>query len=156
MFTAARNVGVELKITSGYRKPEIQKYLYDFWSDLHGRQPVHEVALPGFSEHQLGTTFDLTDASIQNALVDKRFYTSKGGKWMQANAHLYGFIMSFPEGKELATGYVFEPWHWRYVGTEAATAIYSGKLTFNEFDLASLEVTTEPKIATTTKKGKKK
>jgi D-alanyl-D-alanine carboxypeptidase len=133
MFKAAEKDGVYLGITSGYRKPEIQKYLYDFWFKAMGSSAFDDIAEPGVSEHQLGTTFDFTDASIGYAGVDNRFGSSDGGKWLKANAHKYGFTMSYPKGKEKVTGYKYEPWHWRFVGVDVATSLYNQNLTFSEF-----------------------
>jgi LAS superfamily LD-carboxypeptidase LdcB len=137
MFQAAERDGVYLGITSGYRKPEIQKYLYDFWFKVMGPFAFNAIAKPGTSEHQLGTTFDFTDASIGYAGSNNRFGSSDGGKWLAANAHKYGFTMSYPKSKEKVTGYKYEPWHWRFVGVDIATALYNQNLTFNEslFDL---------------------
>ena len=132
MFSDASNDGVNLMITSGYRKPEIQKYLYDLWTRLYGSEASSEIAEPGASEHQLGSAVDLTDGSIQFSTVDTRFETSKGGKWMAENAYKYGFILSFPKDKTQVTGYVFEPWHWRYVGESVAASLKYQGLTYNE------------------------
>ncbi|MEN9561706.1 MAG: hypothetical protein RIQ56_979, partial [Candidatus Parcubacteria bacterium] len=132
MFRAAEKDGVRLAVTSGYRKPEIQQYLYDFWLQIHGPDARDMIAEPGASEHQLGTTFDLTDESIGYAGVDPRFARSEGGRWLAKHAHTYGFVMSYPRGKEKVTGYAYEPWHWRFVGVEIATKVFSEKTTFNE------------------------
>ncbi len=137
MFTDARNDGVKFMITSSYRKLEIQKYLYDFWIQVEGDKAINEIAEPGLSEHQLGTTIDITDSSINFAGVDDRFANSKGGKWLQANAYKYGFTMSFPKGKQNITGFTYEPWHWRFLGVETATRLYQQDLTYNETNLAS-------------------
>ncbi|MEK7608116.1 MAG: D-alanyl-D-alanine carboxypeptidase family protein [Patescibacteria group bacterium] len=137
MFSDAKKDDVELMITSGYRTPEIQKHLYDFWLSIEGGSAIDEIAKPGLSEHQLGTTVDLTDSSIKFTGVDDRFAHSKGGRWMRKNAHQYGFTMSFPNGKKEATGFSYEPWHWRFVGVQMAKALYAEKLAYNEskFDL---------------------
>mgnify|MGYP001598800012 FL=1 len=132
MFRDAEQDEVYLAVTSGYRKPDIQKYLYDFWLRIEGPDALDGIAEPGASEHQLGTTVDLTDASIRYAGVDDRFGNSDGGKWLSQNAHKYGFVMSYPKGKEKTTGYKYEPWHWRFVGKDIATAIYNQNTTFNE------------------------
>ncbi len=131
MFTDAKNDSVEFMITSGYRKPEIQKYIYDFWIKTDGDRAINEVAKPGMSEHQLGTTIDITDSSINFAGVDNRFGNSDGGKWLQANAYKYGFIMSYPYGKQSITGFTYEPWHWRFVGIEMATQLMDQDLTYS-------------------------
>lgn len=137
MFADARGDGVELMITSAYRKPEIQKYLYDFWIRVEGVKAINGIAEPGLSEHQLGTTIDLTDSSINFAGVDDRFANSKGGKWLQTNAYKYGFIISFPKGKQNITGFKYEPWHWRFVGVDVATSLYEQKITYNEANFDS-------------------
>lgn len=137
MFADAKIDGVELMITSAYRKPEIQKYLYDFWIQTDGDKAINEIAEPGLSEHQLGTTIDLTDSSINFAGVDDKFANSKGGNWLQMNAYKYGFIMSFPEGKQNVTGFKYEPWHWRFVGIDVATALHEQNLTYNEANFDS-------------------
>lgn len=123
MFAAAERDGVKLMVTSAFRRPEIQKYLYDFWTEVEGDDALDEIAKPGTSEHQLGSAVDLTDASVGYAGVADAFADSLGGKWLAAHAHKYGFTMSFPKGREEVTGFAFEPWHWRYVGVEAATKV---------------------------------
>lgn len=137
MFADAKRDGVELMITSGYRKPEIQKYLHDFWIQIEGNQAINEVAEPGLSEHQLGSAIDFTDSSINFAGVDDRFANSKGGKWLQANGYKYGFVMSFPEGKQNVTGFTYEPWHWRFVGVNAAATLRARGITYNESNFDS-------------------
>jgi len=132
MFRDAEREGIYLGITSAYRKPEIQKYLFDFWLMIEGPDALDAIAEPGASEHQLGTAVDFTDASIGYAGVDDRFASSGGGKWLAQNGHRYGFIMSYPRGKEKMTGYKYEPWHWRFVGVDTATALYNQGITFNE------------------------
>lgn len=132
MFQDAEKDGVYLAITSGYRMPEIQNYLYNFYLGTEKLSTIAEIAKPGVSEHQLGTTFDFTDESINYAGYDNRFAHSKGGQWIIKNAYKYGFIMSYPKDKEKITGYKYEPWHWRFVGKDVAASIYNQKLTFNE------------------------
>ena len=132
MMYAAMLDGVEIMVTSGFRSPQIQQYIHDVWVKVDGNKAVHEVAMPGLSEHQLGTTVDLTDASIDNALVDDRFAESKGGVWLAANAYKYGFTMSFPKDKKDVTGFTYEPWHWRYVGEDVALAMRRLSMTYNE------------------------
>src|SRR3989338_5049955 len=132
MFADAERDGVFFMVNSGYRKPEIQKYIYDFWVQTEGDEATREIARPGLSEHQLGSTVDLTDASIGFAGTDAGFATSAGGVWLQQHAHEYGFIMSYPDGKQGQTGFKYEPWHWRYVGADAATRLRGSGLTYNE------------------------
>lgn len=132
MFADAERDGVFFMVNSGYRKPEIQKYLYDFWVQTEGDEATREIAKPGLSEHQLGSTVDLTDASIGFAGTDAGFATSAGGLWLGQHAHEYGFIMSYPDAKQTVTGFKYEPWHWRYVGVVVATQLRASALTYNE------------------------
>jgi D-alanyl-D-alanine carboxypeptidase len=134
MFDAARADGVFLRITSAYRKPEIQSYLYKVWTAISGYEVKDEVALPGHSEHQLGTTIDITDRSIGYEGVSKLFATSEGGVWMKQNAHRFGFALSYPEDKIENTGYIHEPWHWRYVSEPIAIKLLVENKIFNELD----------------------
>jgi len=133
MFSDAKKEGIFLGVTSGYRRPEIQQILYDFWISIYGERATESIARPGYSEHQLGTAVDLTASSIGYAGVRPEFADSQEGKWVLKNASKYGFLMSYPEGKERVTGYVYEPWHYRYVGREVAQTIRGKKLTVNEW-----------------------
>jgi LAS superfamily LD-carboxypeptidase LdcB len=121
MSDAASKEGYTFQITSGYRHPMVQQIILDFWLRLQGVQAYNEVALPGHSEHQLGTTIDLTVESIAFAPVVEAIDETKEWKWLVENAPQYGFIMSYPKGAEAETGYIYEPWHWKYVGEEALT-----------------------------------
>lgn len=132
MFDAASRDGVTLMVTSGYRSPDIQQYLYDYWLRLFGPGVLNEIARPGVSEHQLGTTVDLSDKSIGYASVEPKFATSKGGKWLSRHAHEYGFTLSYPAGRDATTGFTYEPWHWRYVGVDVATQLHESDKAFNE------------------------
>jgi len=133
LFEAAKKEGIELAVTSGFRRTEIQGMLFNFWNNHQGDSSFDEVALPGHSEHQLGTAVDLTGKSIQNASVTMLFATSAEFEWLKKNAHLYGFVMSYPPTKEVATGYHFEPWHWRYVGERTALNVFSQNITLTEY-----------------------
>ena len=133
MFSDAKKEGIFLGVTSGYRRPEIQQILYDFWISIYGERATESIARPGYSERQLGTAVDLTASSIGYAGVRPEFADSQEGKWVLKNASKYGFLMSYPEGKERVTGYVYEPWHYRYVGREVAQTIRGKKLTVNEW-----------------------
>lgn len=135
MFEDAQKDGIYLAVTSGYRNPKIQKWIYDFWFSVHGSAAFNEIAEPGRSEHQLGTTVDLTDASIGYAVVDNRFARSDGGRWLAKNAYKYGFILSDPKGKERISGYKYEPWHWRFVGIGLADFLHNTGFTLNESPL---------------------
>ena len=130
LFKAGEEKGFNWKITSAYRPPLFQKNLLDFWESNNPDlvNPIDEVAAPMHSEHQLGTAVDLTSDSIDFGSVNADFAKTPDFKWLQENSYLYGFVLSYPKDKKDITGYVFEPWHFRYVGRPAAKEIYdSGK-----------------------------
>lgn len=117
--------GIELFIISGYRSYDVQKQLYDQEVAAFGPDQ-NTSAKPGHSEHQLGTTIDINDLS-------GAFGDTPAGRWLQQNAPRYGFVMSYPPGREGETGYAYEPWHWRYVGPGTAAAYLGSGLTLNRF-----------------------
>ena len=133
MFQKAKKDGVHLAISSGYREYEVQQYLYRYWRAKYKDRSIPEdnIAEPGKSEHQLGTTINITDASIKYTALDKRFNKSAGGRWMKKNAHKYGFVMSYP--KEInSIAQQLKPWQWRFVGVAIATALYKQQKGFND------------------------
>jgi LAS superfamily LD-carboxypeptidase LdcB len=132
MFSAAEKDGVNLMVTSGYRKPEIQQFIFNYWVAKDGVEAMKSVARPGASEHQLGTAIDVTDSSIGNLAVHDSFAYSDGYHWLLKNAHRYGFTLSYPKNKEIVTGYTYEPWHWRFVGVPVATVLFLEGKTFAE------------------------
>ena len=134
MFDDAKKENITLGITSGFRKYEIQDYLFNLYTETMGLAEASRVsALPGHSEHQLGTTMDLTGSSIGFASTSKLMSSNIEGSWVEENAHKYGFVMSYPEGKESITGYSYEPWHYRYVGVDVAEAVKDSGLTLGEY-----------------------
>ena len=125
--------GYKIKISSGFRSYEIQSDLFENAIKNSGESTSISVAKPGYSEHQLGTTTDITGASINyNSAVDN-FNNTPEDLWLKSNAYLYGFVQSYPLGKENITGYMYEPWHYRYVGIENAKEIMRSGQTINEF-----------------------
>lgn len=134
MFDDAKKENITLGITSGFRKYEIQDYLFNLYTETMGLAEASRVsALPGHSEHQLGTTMDLTGSSIGFASTSKLMSSNIEGNWLEENAHKYGFVMSYPEGKESITGYSYEPRHYRYVGVDVAEAVKDSGLTLGEY-----------------------
>ncbi len=89
-------------------------------------------AAPGTSEHQTGLCVDLITPEMNGSLTTA-FENTRAFAWLQNNAYRFGFILRYPEGKEGVTGYTYEPWHYRFVGREAATDIHFGKLTLEEY-----------------------
>ena len=88
--------------------------------------------LPGKSEHHTGLAVDVTSASAGWSLTDD-FANTKEGKWIKSNAHKYGFIIRYGKNKTSITGYMYEPWHLRYVGTKAASEIRDKGITLEEY-----------------------
>lgn len=134
MFQAMNAEGLKPVMTSGYREHAIQKIVYQDWLQRqNGIVPEYPaVAEPGHSEHQLGTTIDVK--SLQTAeLTYDAFITSPEYRWMTQHAHEYGFVQSYPEGKEALTGYTPESWHWRYIGVDLAKRYLESGMTLNNF-----------------------
>ncbi len=133
MIEDAQEDGYSIKASSAFRTYEIQKILFDNAVNSGKTDALISLAKPGYSEHQLGTTVDVTGASIDYASASGDFYNTTESAWLKENAYLYGFIQSYPLGKEDITGYKSEPWHYRYVGIEKAKEIKDSGLTITEF-----------------------
>lgn len=128
---ARENIG--LVMTTAYRSYNFQKILYDNYVVQQGQEAADKFsAKPGQSEHQTGLAVDVTSPSVDNQLTSQ-FGETAEGKWLAENAHVYGFIIRFPEGKENITGYMYEPWHIRYVGVQAAGEIKKQGVTLEEY-----------------------
>lgn len=133
MFNAAKADDVTLVFGSGYRSYALQKQFYDSYVARDGQAAADRYsARPGTSEHQTGLSFDVTSNTGQCHL-EICFEDMEEGQWVKTNAHKYGFIIRYPDGKEEVTGYQYEPWHLRYVGRELATEINHKNQTLEEF-----------------------
>ena len=133
LFAAAEGAGLELFCCSGYRSYDTQSELYAWNVDTYGVDGAELVsARPGMSEHQLGLAMDVTSASVGFDLLES-FGSTAEGQFIKANAHKYGFIVRYPEGKTDITGYAYEPWHLRYLGVDVATEIYNSGKTMEEY-----------------------
>ena len=149
MISDAKKQKLDIAITSSYRSADMQKFLYSMWINQSGAAAKAGIAEAGHSEHQLGTTIDVSGKSIGNAGVSPSFANSKEGKWMAQNSYKYGFIMSYPDKKQKETGYIYEPWHFRYIGVDNANDIFTEKITIQDF-LNFSEVTTSTTSSTLT------
>ena len=125
LFEAAQNeAGITLLARSGYRSYETQLSLYDRYVSQNGKEAADTFsARAGHSEHQTGLAIDVTADSVNGQLVTD-FGITDEGIWLKENAHRFGYIIRYLEEREYETGYQYEPWHIRYVGTEAAIEIY--------------------------------
>lgn len=134
MFIDMIEDGLKPVMTSGYRSYDIQTILYDRWiaGQSEPLPPFPSVAEPGHSEHQLGTTVDIKSLQTPDFSY-AAFVTSPEYAWLKDNAHRYGFVQSYTEGKEHRHGYIAEPWHWRYIGPQRAAAFIATDATLNEW-----------------------
>jgi D-alanyl-D-alanine carboxypeptidase len=136
MLDDAKNEGMHVKVVSGYRSAEeqqrmmdekIAQYQAEGYSDERAASEAGLwVAAPGTSEHHLGLAVDINADGINSTGEDVY-------GWLEENAHKYGFILRYPPGKTDITGILYEPWHYRYVGTPAATEIYHQGLCLEEY-----------------------
>lgn len=138
MAAAAAADGVTLKISSAYRSEAYQRSLYEGYQAQYGTERADRISSrPGYSDHQTGLAADFVqgDGSMDGWNFVEAFEETEEGIWLAAHAHEYGFILRYPKGKEEITGYTYEPWHFRYIGVEYATAMYEldPNLTFEEY-----------------------
>lgn len=123
MFEAAIEDGIHLAGVSAYRSHKTQTALFERYVKKDGMEKALTYsAYPGTSEHETGLAIDVSGSSGKCA-VDDCFADTKESDWLKENVFEYGFIIRYPEGKESITGYQYEPWHLRYVGTEVSLAI---------------------------------
>lgn len=133
MFADAKSQGILLTAISGYRSYEYQKMLLEREIAQFGEEKaVMAVAPPGQSEHQSGLAMDISSQS-NNFQVNIEFGDTKEGKWLAENAYKYGFILRYPKDKVSITQYQYEPWHYRYVGKDAAKVIHENDWSLEEY-----------------------
>lgn len=141
MLNAASSEGVNLFVCSPYRDQKRQEMLFlrrinaymeagKSYLEAY-KKASRDVIVPGCSEHQLGIAFDIV--ADYHTTLDYEFGDTKAGLWLKEHCAEYGFILRYPKGKENITGIVYEPWHFRYVGVEAATYIMENEITLEEF-----------------------
>lgn len=127
MIAAAADDGVTLYVISGYRSYEYQAGLYERYVARSGAEAADTFsARPGHSEHQTGYAFDLNS-------LDTSFAETKEGKWLAAHCAEYGFIIRYPADKVDITGYIYEPWHVRWLGEELAKKVTDSGLCLEEY-----------------------
>lgn len=141
MLQAAKEDNITLQICSPYRDQAYQEYLFarDIKTYMNRGLSYMEayqlgsqaVNVPGASEHQLGLALDIVMDTYTD--LDEGFADTAGGIWLAENSYKYGFILRYPKDKEYITGIEYEPWHFRYVGVDAAAVIYERGITLEEF-----------------------
>jgi len=141
MLQACRKDGLDVRITSAYRRQQTQIDLYNNkvyyylnlgYDEATARTEAAKViAVPGTSEHQLGLAVDLVDPNYW--VLDEKQETMPAQKWLMEHCWEYGFILRYPNGKTDVTGIIYEPWHYRYVGVEIAMELKNSGLCLEEY-----------------------
>ena len=132
MFADAEQAGFDLQIGSGWRSYEQQNIYYSNYSRTYGQESADTFsAKPGYSEHQTGLVMDLATVD-HNCYLEECFGETEAGKWLAKNSSEYGFILRYPRGKDGITDFIYEPWHFRYVGKDLAKALIESGLTLDE------------------------
>lgn len=134
MLTRASRANVDLKIVSAYRSFGTQSTLKSSYLVSYGSGANQFSADQGYSEHQLGTAIDITIVGLISPL-SVGFDGTPGFVWLEDNAYKYGFVLSYPKDNNF---YVYEPWHWRFVGVELATKLHDDGIKF--FDMEQREI----------------
>ena len=136
LFAGAEEAGYKLYARSGYRSYSVQKAIFERKLQRMDEKSANlSVAKPGYSEHQTGLAMDFEGESTLGNGLNSKIGESPEGIWVAENCWRYGFILRYPKDKTNITGYVYEPWHVRYVGKEAAQEIYEMDITMEEYIL---------------------
>jgi D-alanyl-D-alanine carboxypeptidase len=126
---AGKSQGINVVPVSGYRSYSQQASLYDSYVAQYGQATADTLAArPGYSEHQTGLTLDITTRP-ETCSIQACFGQTPQGRWLAANAYRFGYILRYPADKTPITGYIYEPWHFRYVGVELATEMHETNVT---------------------------
>ena len=141
MLSACYDEGLEPLICSSYRSVETQNKLFQeevdeylsggYSKDEAEKMASQVVAYPGTSEHHLGLALDIVD--VRNQVLNEEQENTDVQKWLMENSWKYGFILRYPNDKSEITGIIYEPWHYRYVGIEAATEIHNRNICPEEY-----------------------
>lgn len=134
MIEDAKEDGIDLWVASAYRSFQYQSELKGRYTVTYGSGANAFSADQGFSEHQLGTTLDFTTTGLGGGL--QGFGSTPAYQWLTENAHKYGFTLSYPENNAY---YVYEPWHWRFVGTELAEDLHDAGAHFYDWDQRKID-----------------
>ena len=134
MINEMHRIGLNPSILSGYRSYEEQALAWHWWNSQYPDRAAILSAQPGKSEHQLGTTIDFGSPAM-NHLFHVDFGKTPEGKWLEANAHRYGFTLSYPKDTYDITGFKFEPWHFRFIGVDWATFLFENNLILTEWQI---------------------
>jgi len=135
MLDTAKRDKVEIYVSSAYRSFDEQDALKGQYSVTYGAGTANQFSADqGYSEHQLGTTVDLTTTGIGGSLSG--FQNTPAYQWLLKNAHRWGFVLSYPPGNAY---YLFEPWHWRFVGEDLADDLHDDGKYFYDLDQREID-----------------
>lgn len=127
LSSAAAQEGLNIYLSSGFRSYDYQAQIYNNYCARDGQAAADTYsARPGYSEHQTGLCIDVNT-------IDDAFGYTQEASWLAEHAHEYGFIIRYPQGKESYTGYKYEPWHIRYVGSKLATKLHKSGQCLEEY-----------------------
>jgi len=129
MCEEALNDGIKIYSGSAYRSYNYQLNLYNRYVNMEGKAKADTFsARAGYSEHQTGLALDILNTKLDYISASDKEYT-----WLVNNSYKYGYILRYPLGKEDITGYMYEEWHFRYVGEDIALELHDNKLTYDEY-----------------------
>ncbi|KXJ99852.1 MAG: D-alanyl-D-alanine carboxypeptidase [Parcubacteria bacterium OLB19] len=134
MLDDAKEAGFDIRIISAYRSFDEQADLKGQYTQIYGSGSNAFSADQGYSEHQLGTTVDIVD--METRTTSQSFGQTEAFKWLEDNAYRYGFVLSYPENNEF---YIYEPWHWRFVGVDLARDLHRADAQFYEWDQRKID-----------------
>lgn len=134
MLRDAEKDDITISVASAYRSFKEQAALKSNYKVQYGYGANAFSAEQGYSEHQLGTTVDLTTTAIGGALTG--FEKTTAYTWLKKHAHEYGFVLSYPQGNSY---YIFEPWHWRFIGIDLATQLHEDEKYFYALDQREID-----------------
>ena len=124
MFAGAKKDSINLLLASGYRSFSLQTSVYNRYVSTQGQATADsQSARPGYSEHQTGLAVDV-GAANRTCEIQACFATTPEGQWVAANAYKYGFVIRYQNGTESTVGYIYEPWHIRYIGKTLSEEIH--------------------------------
>lgn len=136
LLDSAQNSGVTLYIKSAYRSFAEQQSIKSSFSVVYGAGTANSFSADqGYSEHQLGTTIDFITSGM-GGVLDESFDKTAAYQWLVNNAYRFGFVLSYPKGNSY---YVYEPWHWRFVGVKLASNLHDNKLNFYDVDQRQID-----------------
>lgn len=133
LMAAAAADGEDLIIASSYRSYADQQASHDKWANFYGDPNAGGMsALPGHSQHQLGTAVDFTNSAAEYQIWQP-FGRTSGSAWLEENAGKYGYVLAYPKGLEAETGYQWEPWHYRYIGPKNVERLERSGMSLQKF-----------------------